>query len=177
MSTETDWITAVATIGATVTSVVAVFIAAKAASAANKSADFAAKTLHRSAVRELVSECHELIEEELRIKSLVIDLTSELTTLSVFSGSYQNSGIEMLKGQFDKDIANVAEETSEAKALVITPEKLVSASDNDLDMWQAKIEASRASLRTIRESMVRELERLHGQNQQYRERSFSGKPA
>lgn len=175
MSSETDWITVAATVGATITSIVAAVVAARSASAADRSADAAAKTLHRSAVRELVSECHELIEEELRIQSLVMDLRTQLNTLSIFSGSYGNSGIEMLKSQLDKDLETAAEGTRDAKGLVKSPEKLVSASDNDLDLWQAKVEAARAKLRTVRESMARELERTSIQNQQSREHSLNGR--
>ncbi len=177
MSNETDWVTAIATVGATVTSVIAAIIAARSANAADKSADLAAKTIHRSAMRELVSGAHELIEEELRIKSLLIDLTSELTTSSVFSGSYQNSGIELLRKQFEKDAIHAAEKTSDAKALVSTSEKLIDASPNDIDLRLAKIEAYRSDLRTIRESMLRELERIRSQNLQHRERALNGRPA
>lgn len=177
MASESDWITAVAAAGATITSIVAAIIAARSASAADRSADAAAKTLHRSAVRELVSECHELIEEELRIQSLVIDLKTQLTTLSVFSGSAHNSGIETLKNQFNKDLATAAEATRDAKGLVESPEKLVPASADDLDLWQAKIEAARAKLRPVRESMVRELERISTQNQEARQRRLNGHQA
>ena len=166
MSTEIDWVTAIAAVGATITSVIAAIIAARSANAADKSADLAAKTIHRSAIRELVSEAHELIEKELRIKSLLIDLTSELNTSSVFSGSYQNSGIEQLKTQFKKDATFVAEKTVDAKALVSAPEKLIDASLIDIDLRQANFEKSRSEIRTIRESMLRELERTRSQNLQ-----------
>jgi len=177
MSSETDWITAAATVGAAITSIVAAVAAVKSASAADRSAEAAAKTLHRSAVRELVSECHELIEEDLRIQSLVKDLSMELMTLSRNSGSYGNSGIEELKKQLATDLETATEGTRDAKRLVESPEELVSASANDLDLWQAKIEASRAKLRTIRESKTRELEKISIQNQQSRERSLNNHKA
>jgi hypothetical protein len=104
-----------------------------------------------------------------------MDLRTQLNTLSIFSGSYGNSGIEMLKSQLDKDLETAAEGTRDAKGLVKSPEKLVSASDNDLDLWQAKVEAARAKLRTVRESMARELERTSIQNQQSREHSLNGR--
>lgn len=177
MSTETDWVTAIATLGATVTSVIAAIIAARSANAADKSADLAEKAIHRGAMRELISGAHELIEEELRIQSLLIDLTSELATSSVFSGSHQHSGIEFIRKQSEKDALNAAEKTIEAKALVSAPEKLIGASAIDIDLKQAKIEACRSDLRTIRESMLRELERLRSQNLQHRERALNGRPA
>ena len=168
MSAETDWVTTIAAAVAAVTSVCAAIAAVRSASAADKSTDLAAKTILRSAMRELISGANELIEEELRIKSLLIDLTSELTTLSVFSGSFQNSGIELLKQQFENDAKNVAEKTIDAKAIVSAHEGLIDASLNDIDLRQAKIEACRSDLRTIRESMLRELERIRSQNLQRR---------
>lgn len=177
MPSETDWITAAATVGGTVVGLILAVIAIRSAFSPDRSAEATLKTLHRSAVRELVSKCHELIEEELRIQLLVTDLRMELMTLSVFSGSYGNSGIEMLKKQLDRDLETATEGTRDAKRLVKSPQELVSASANDLDLWQAKIEASRAKLRTSRESITRELERISIQNQQSRERSLNNRKA
>jgi len=175
MSSETDWITAAATVGATITSIIAAVAAFKSASAANRSAEAAAKTLHRSAVRELVSECLELIEEDLRIQLLVKDLSVELMTLSRNSGSYGNSGIEELKNQLDTALETAREGSRDAKRLVESPEDLVSASANDLDLWQAKIKASKVKLRTVLESKTRELQKISIQNQQFLERSLNNR--
>lgn len=172
MSSETDWITAAATVGATITSIIAAVAAFKSASAANRSAEAAAKTLHRSA---LISECLELIEEDLRIQLLVKDLSVELMTLSRNSGSYGNSGIEELKNQLDTALETAREGSRDAKRLVESPEDLVSASANDLDLWQAKIKASKAKLRTVRESKTRELQKISIQNQQFLERSLNNR--
>lgn len=172
MSSETDWITAAATVGATITSIIAAVAAFKSASAANRSAEAAAKMLHRSA---LISECLELIEEDFRIQLLVKDLSVELMTLSRNSGSYGNSGIEELKNQLDTALETAREGSRDAKRLVESPEDLVSASANDLDLWQAKIKASKAKLRTVRESKTRELQKISIQNQQFLERSLNNR--
>lgn len=170
MSDLADWLTAIATVGATVVSIAAAFIASKSASASQASAEVAAKVLHRSAVRELVTECHELIAEELRIQSLVVELRSEYGSLGVFTGTHGGSREKMYKDGLDKDSANAAEKAKEARALVEDQTKLITAADHDLDLMKGKIEAARADLQTIREAMVRQLENLRAQIQHFRER-------
>lgn len=162
-----DLVIALATVGATLVSVIAVFVAAKSASAAKASADIAAKVLHRSAVRELVAKCHELIAEELRIQSLVIDLRSEYSAPSVLDASSGGEGENIRNDAFEKDLADVAEHTKEARSLIEDTSKLLSAADNDLDLMQGRIEASSAELPTIRESMLRQLESCRSQNKPY----------
>ncbi|MFM2007397.1 MAG: hypothetical protein RLZZ09_3052 [Pseudomonadota bacterium] len=165
MSDSTDWVTAIATVGATVVSVAATFIAAKSASASQASADVAAKVLHRSAVRELVTECHELIAEDLRIQSLAIELRCEYGKLPVSTGTHGGSSEKMHMLVLDKDIANAAEKAKEARALVEVQAKLIIASDHDLDIMKGEIEAARTELKTIREAMVRHLENVRTQIQ------------
>ena len=133
------------------------------------SAEVAAKVLHRSAMRELVAECHELIAEELRIKSLVIELQSEYNSLSVFTGSLGGSRGKMYNGLLEKDLATADEKTKEAKLLVEDP-KLITTAGNDLDRMQGRIGAGRLELQTIREGMLRNLENVRGENQHYREK-------
>ncbi len=165
MCDSTDWITALATVSATVVSIASAFIAAKSASASQASAEVAAKVLHRSAVRELVAECHELIAEELRIQSLIIELRSEYTSLGVATGSSGGSREKTRKDLLEKDLATAAEKTTEAKSLIEYQAKLFVAADNDLDLMQGRIEAARAELQTIREAMSRQLENLRTQIQ------------
>ena len=170
MSDLVDWVTAIATVGATVVSVAAAFIAAKSASASQASAEVAARVLHRSAVRELVTECHELIAEELRIQSLAIELRGEYGSLAVFTGTHGGSREKMYKDGLDKDIANAAKRAKEARALVEDQAKLITAADHDLDLMKGDIEAARTDLKTIREAMARQLENVRAQIQHFREK-------
>lgn len=170
MSALTDWVAAIATVGATVVSVAAAFIAAKSASASQVSADVAAKVLHRSAVRELVTECHELIAEELRIQSLVIELRSEYGSLAVSTGTHGGRREKMHKDGLEKDRANAAEKAKEARALVEDQAKLITAADHDLDLMKGRIEAAKADLKTIREAMSRQLENVRAQIVDFRQR-------
>jgi len=171
MSDTPDWITAIATLGATVASIAAAFIAAKSASASKASANVAAKVLHRSAMRELIAKCHELIAEEMRIQSLIIELGSEYRSLAVFTNNLGGSRDKIHNAELEKDRATATEKAKEARALVERQGELAIAADHDLDHMQGRIEAAKAELQTIREAMSRQLENLRGQNQQQRERT------
>jgi len=170
MSDFPDWVTAISTAGATVVSIIAVFIASKSASASQASSEVAAKVLHRSAVRELVTECHELIAEELRIQSLVIELKSEYGSLGVFTGTHGASREAMYKHGLDKDCANAAEKSKESRTIVKDQKKLITATDHDIDLMKGKIEVDRGELQTIREAMIRQLENIRTQNKHFRDR-------
>lgn len=165
MSESTDWVTALATVGATVISIASVYVAAKSASASQASAEVAARVLHRSAVRELVSGCYELIAEELRIRSLVTELRSEYSSLGVVTGSSGGSREKMYKDLLQKDLATAEEKIKEAKSLVEDQAKLFAASDNDIDLMQGRIQAANVDLKTIREAMSRQLDNLRTQVQ------------
>ncbi len=169
-----DVVSAVAAVGSTIVSVVAVFIAAISATAAKNSADIAAKVLHRSAVRELVTECQELIAEELRIQALVIDLQSEHKSLFVKNGSCGSTRYQTQAGLFEKDIVRAAELTKEARALASAQADLLAAADNDLDLMQGRIQAARSQLQTIREAMSRQLESVKAQSAIQREGNSRG---
>lgn len=167
---STEIVIAVATVGATVVSIFAVIIASKAASAADKSADAALKTLHRSAVRDLVGTCHELVGEDLRIQSLAQELKSEQTALAVFTGNLHGSAYEQMKAKLQSRVEESSNRTTEARALAADHKKLFAASDGDLDQTQARLESSRIVVRNIREDLARELASIGEQNQVYRER-------
>jgi hypothetical protein len=173
MGSESEVVTAVATISATLVSVAAVFVAVKSASAAKTSADVAVKALHRSAVRELVTKCNELIAEESRIQSLVNDLRLEYSVYFSFNGSSNGSRKIMYMDSLEKNLVDASSHTEEAKTLINCQAKLFASSDDDLDLRQGKIEGAKVNLDVIRESISRQLEHTRCQNQLYRENILS----
>ena len=155
-----ELITAIATL-------VAAVAAARSASAAQKSAEVAAKILHRSAVRELISACHELLAEELRVQSLGADLRNELQAHFVFSETTGGSVEQELKGKLKADLEVASEHSKEGRKLANDPGGLITASDNDLDQKNARIEAARMVVQNIREKMARDLENIRTKNAAY----------
>lgn len=170
MSAEPDWVTAIATIGATIVSVIAAFIAGKSASAAKSSADIATKALQRGAMKELLEECHSVIAEKQRIGSLIIDLRSEYKDGAVFAGQVGGSREKVLQANLDKDLENVSKQAKEAESLLIDQDSLIRSSTDDIDLRLGKIKADKVGLQTIRESMERDLDNVRKQNQYLREK-------
>lgn len=162
-------VTAVAAVGATIVSILAVVVATRSASAAEKSADVAKIALHRGAIRDLIAACHELIAEELRVQSLANELRSGYTTLAVFTGGVGGSVEKELKGKLEVNVKLAAEKCMEARSLVVEPKRLIKASDDDLDQMHARIESGHIEIRNIREAMTRDLEDIGRQNQAHRD--------
>lgn len=163
-------IIAASTVAAALISVVTVVMAARSASAAQKSAEVAAKILHRSAVRELISACHELLAEELRVQSLGADLSNALQARAVFLKTTGGNAEQELKDKLKADLEVASENSKEARKLANDPGGLITASDNDLDQKNARIEAARIVVQNIREKMARDLENTRAKNAEHRER-------
>jgi hypothetical protein len=171
MNMETEWMNAISeitAIGGVFVSIIAVFIAAKSASASNKSAEIAEKILRRSGMRELMTGCHSLIAEELRIQSLVIELNSEYSTLATFQGALGGSREKIVKDGLDKDLLMASEGVNDAKRLVKDQQQLILASDFDIDRMLIDVETKKTELQTIREAMERQLVFMRLQTQQHR---------
>ena len=153
-----------------IVTVIATVAAARSASAAQKSAEMAAKILHRSAVRELISACHELLAEELRVQSLGADLKMEYLENAIRRKMMDSSAAKELMEKLQHDLEVASENSKEARKLANDPVGLITASDNDLDQKNARIQAARIVVQNIREKLARGLENTRAQNAKDRER-------
>ena len=152
-----DVVSAIGTVAAAIVSVVAVVVAARSAGAAERSADAAAATLRRSAVRELIGLCHEVTAEELRIHDLGASLRSAYTTLFVLSGASGGSRETTLKATLDEDLKASTDLAGEATTLGDDLAKLHAASNDDVDQMSTRLLKARTRLRAIRESIELQL--------------------
>lgn len=164
-----DVVSAIAAIASAAVSIIAVYIAARSAKAAELSADSAAKVLHRSAVRELLVQCNEAVAEEERISSLVIDLRSSISSLTISYGQHGGSREKLQKDKLEQDLAAATDLTSEARKIVGSPSALLSSTSEDLDRTQHAVAIAKLQLAVIRESMERHLQDTRVQIQQQRE--------
>src|SRR4051812_6023810 len=96
-----DVVSAIAAAVAAIVSILALVVAGRSAAAAKSSADSAAATLRRSAIRELVGLCHEVLAENLRIIDLGGSLKAEYKTLFALSGSSGGSRETSLQAALD----------------------------------------------------------------------------
>jgi len=172
MSAET--VSAVAAVASAIVSIVAVAAAYRSASSAEKSATTAVAALHRAAIQELVTLCHEVLAEEFRANRIVSDYRSELNALAVFSGSDGGSAQMKLLTSLENNLSTVHTLVSEAKAIVENHTKLFAASAQDLDQMSSRLGLSRVQLVAIREQLENQLSEMQSQNHLYREKLING---
>lgn len=154
-------ISAFAAIVSAFVSILALLIAKQSTGAAKASADIASKVLQRSIVTELLVGCRELVAEELSIQSIVVDLKSAINSHFVANGSYSGTRKDLITNALDKDLVSIASHTQEAKKILTKSAELFAASEADIDLIYCQIEAGRAQLRVIKESMLRRLGELN----------------
>jgi len=163
ITVSAEGISAVAAVASAIASVIAIAVARRSAAAADKSADAAARTLRRSAVRELVTLCHEVIAEQLRIDDLAASLRSAYTTLFVLSGASGGSRETTLMSTLDEDVRGAASLAGEATTLGDDLAKLHASSDDDIDQMSTRLVKARTRLRAIRESIEGQLTQTRAQ--------------
>jgi len=113
-----------------------------------------------------------LVEAQ-RIRSAAQQLSIAYDTLSVFSGSYQNSGIEQSKVKVAALAAQAEEVGKYANLFSDAGAKLRQAPPEEVDRIQLKLSADRAEVITLREELEREAASIEAQNAQYRQRALS----
>lgn len=172
MNAET--VSAVAAVASALVSVIAVAAAYRSASSAEKSATTAAAALHRAAIQELVTLCHEVLAEEFRLNRIASDYQSELRTLSVFSGSAGGSAQKELQTSLENSLSTVPTLVLEATTIAENHTKLYSASSQDLDQMASRLGLSRVQLVAIREPLENQLSEMQFQNHLYREKRING---
>lgn len=165
-----DTITALATVGATIVSIIAAVIAGRSAGASERSAIAAERALHRSAVRELIAACHEIVAEDLRVHALVSDIIPEYTTAAVFAGQSGGSIETKLKSAVESMKAKSAELSAEAHSISEGPARLRDASDHDLDQMHIRVGKAQVGIRGMREKLERDLANIRQENAASRDR-------
>jgi len=150
-------ISAAAAVVAAIISVIAVFIASRSAAAAKKSSEIAAAAFQRTAIRELLVTCREVVAENQRIESLCIDLRTEYTGMFNFAGVGGGGAEKQARAVLDRDIENAKALAAEGAALSKDTSSLLASSGPDIDARSTKIGLDLVELRTIRESIERRL--------------------
>ncbi len=148
-----DGVSAVAATVAAIVSIVAVAAAFRSASAAEQSAAAASSALHRSAIRELILLCHEVLAEDLRLHSIALSMRSEIADLSVYAGMAGGSAQVGLETSVNNYLAAASDLVKEAQAISDDHSKIQQASAQDLDQVAIRVSSSLFKIRSIRESV------------------------
>ena len=131
---------------------VAAFRSARSARDAARSAE---DSVHRAAIREVSTTASSVVLEVARLQSFAADLDSEYQTAGIFSGSFQNSGIEQRR----KEVANVAESVAkfavDASLFTGGAQCLSSAPAHEVDRVLLRLMESLATIRAMRDDLAR----------------------
>jgi len=78
-------------------------------------------------------------------------------------GSYDNSGLNMGEQALEADRTKAATLATDAEALIASPAMTLDASCTDMDIRRTQFQQQLTEIRTIRESMSRELDNRRSQ--------------
>lgn len=155
-------------------------VAALSALAAFRSADsalaaqrFAEDAARRGALLSAARTAAEVLVEVQRIKSTAQQVNIAYDTLAVFSGSYQNSGIEQSKAKVAVLAAQAEKLGEHAHLFSEAGAKLRNAPPEEIDRVQLKLSAGQAEVVALREELEREAASIEAQNAQYRQKALS----
>ena len=165
---------------ASITAVLGLVIAALSALAAFRSASsarsaqrWAEDSAHTAAALSASRTAAEVLVEIQRIKSLPDQAVLACRTLEVFSGSFQNSGIQEAQAKV-RGLASRAEELgANARLFTDTAAKLKAAPLQELARVQLQLSSSQAQVVAVRGELEQILASVEAQNAQYRERALS----
>lgn len=151
-------------------STLAAFRAADSARSAQRAADEAA---HRVDLFTISRTASDVLVELQRIVVRSQDAKGAYQTLAVFSGSYQNSGIEQAKSNVETQSRRAHELAEQARLFIDGDSKLRGAPPEEIDRVQLRLAANLSEIVAIREELERTLASAEATNAQYRAKAIS----
>ena len=170
MSTTVENIsTAAAVVGLVVAalSALAAFRSAASAQAAQRWAEDASRRL---ALYNLSRAANDTLVELQRVLSRSQQACLAYDSLSVFSGSHQNAGIEAAKSNAKAHAERAQQLAEYARLFVDGTSKLKDAPSEEFDRVQLQLAAGLAEIAALREELDRTVSTVESQNSQFRER-------
>ena len=168
-----------AEIMASTTAVLGLVIAALSALAAFRSAQsaraaqrWAEESAHMTATLTASRTAAEVLVELQRIKSLAGQAALAYRTLAVFSGSYQNSGIQEAEAKVSEMVNQAEELGKHARLFEDTANKLAAVPPDEVARVQLRLSSSQAQVVALRIELEQIVASVEAQNAQYRERAL-----
>lgn len=165
---------------ASFTAVLALAIAALSALAAFRSASsaktaqrWAEESAHTAATLSASRTAAEVLVEIQRIKALSDQALIAYRTLEVFSGSFQNSGIQEAKAKVRSLTSRAEDLGATARLFTDTATKLKVVPLGEVARVQLQISSSQAQMVAIRSELEQLLASVEAKNAQYHERAIS----
>lgn len=145
----------------------------RSAHSARTAQHWAEQSAHTAATLSASRTAAEVLVEIQRVKSVANQATLAYRTLEVFSGSFQNSGIQESQAKV-RDLATRAEELgANARLFTDTAAKLMAVPIQEVARVQLGLSSSQAQVVGLRSELEQILASVEGQNAQYRDRVIS----
>lgn len=171
--TTAETIASITAVLGLVIAVLSALAAFRSASSARTAQRWAEESAHTAATLSASRTATEVLVETQRIKSLSDQALLAYRTLEVFSGSFQNSGIQETQAKV-RGLASRAEELgASARLFTDTAVKLKVVPLEEVARVQLQLSSIRAQVVAVRGELEQMLAVVEEQNTQYRERALS----
>ena len=165
---------------ASIAAILGLVIAALSALAAFRSAQsartaqrWAEESAHTAATLSASRTAAEILVEIQRINSLAEQAILAYRTLEVFSGSFQNSGIQEAQAKVRNLVSRAEELGANARLFSDTATKLEAVPLQEVARVQLRLSSSQAQVVALRGELEEILASVEARNTQYRERAIS----
>jgi len=152
----------------------AAFWSARSALDAARSAEDAG---HRAALREVSAAASNVVLEVKRLQSHAVELDTEYQAAGIFSGSFQNSNIELLRKQASELAMKASSYSGDAALFTNGAKSLMSAPPVEVDRVLMRMCESLAMTRALRDELDRKFAQVSATNAEERARRLSAKYA
>lgn len=155
-----------------VVAVLSALAAFRSAGSARSAQRWAQESAHVAATLAASTKAAEVLVEVQRIKSLASQAAIAYKTLEVFSGSFQNSGIQEAASKV-QDLAQQAEAAAApARTFGDAASKLAKAALSDVARVQVTLSSAYAQVSAWRVELEQTVASVEAQNLQYRQRAL-----
>ena len=169
--TPTEVVAATAAILGLVIAALSALAASRSAASARSAQRWAEDAARNAALFAAARTAAEILGDLQRIKSSAEHSALAHSTMGVFSGSYQNSGIQQSGSKVAKLVGQAEELTTYAHLFCDTTTKLGLSSQEEITRVHLNLCASQGQVAALREEIERTVASIEAQNRQYRERA------
>ena len=174
--TSTETVAATTAILGLVIAALSALAAFRSAASARSAQRWAEEAAQSGALFAAARTAAEILVDLQRIKSSAEHSALAHSTLGVFSGSYQNSGIQQSESKIAKLVEQAEELATYARLFSDTAAKLGQSPQEEITRVHLNLCASQGQVAALREEIERTVASIEAQNTQYRERALLSRP-
>jgi hypothetical protein len=174
--TPTEALAATAAILGLVIAALSALAAFRSAASARSAQRWAEEAARNGALFAVARTAAEILVDLRRIKSSAEYSALAHSTLGVFSGSYQNSGIQQSENKVAKLVEQAEELATPARLFSDTAAKLSQFPQEEITRVHLNLCASQGQVAALREELERTVASIEAENTQHRERALLSRP-